>query len=146
MEKLKLPFNVKEMDDKEKEEFIKRINNGDIELLLEVRDHMANLKGFQTVLSFEKWRELVTKKLECLAYINDKYQKYNIFIIKFMIKQLKDSIETTVKRVKSAQGVKRFMIDDVDDIESEFNNLGSYIDGETTLSYPICGVTRQKNI
>lgn len=126
MEKLQLPFNVKMMDEKESSEFIDKVNNGDLELLIEVRDEKNNLKGFSTALSVNKKYELLKRKLNTLEYISKKVSNRHFY----GKKDIKYDLEILLKSMRRILDVKDFVIEDNKDIQGVLNELGSYTEAE----------------
>ncbi len=126
MEKLQLPFNVKMMDEKESSEFIDKVNNGDLELLIEVRDEKNNLKGFSTALSVNKKYELLKRKLNTLEYISREVSNRHFY----RKKAIKYDLEILLKSMRRLLDIKDFVIEDDKDIQGVLNELGSYTESE----------------
>lgn len=131
MEKLELPFNVIEMTEENKKDFVDKINDGDIEFMLEVKDNKGELLGFQPMLSLYFRDKLVKDKLCYLAYLNDK-----LHCSKFSKrKRILEEIKKCIKSIEYFYKYKCYFITDIDDIDDELRRLNSYTKEEMLLSF-----------
>ena len=131
MEKIELPFNVTKMGKKEAQEFIRKINEGEVEVLLEVRDENKTLKGFQTILPFGKWLELVEAQWKYLALLNKKLENIDSSL-KNVTKQ---QISAVMGNMQENKKIKTFKMENPKDMKSEIQKLNPYIEGDTALDY-----------
>lgn len=151
-ETVKLPFNATKMSLDDKKEFIDKINSGDIEVMLEVRDteklsatkdDNSDLIGFQTVLSLDKMYDFLQKQLQYLKLQSEKL-KNRKNLSKKEISSIASEVKLCKEEIDNIKDVKTFLITDIDDIDREFNNLGSYSLSDTVLSYKIRNVNYSK--
>lgn len=120
--KLKQPFNTKKMTERQMMSFIKKINNGKIELELEVRGYRNQLMGFQTIMPVDKLDELRDDCLLYSKYLLSKLKKASIF-------GKKNARAEWVKYralLERLNKIKNYWIDTPLDLEYELKLLESY--------------------
>lgn len=127
MEKLELPFNAVEMSEDEKIDLVYRLNHGDIDLLLEMRDNKGELIGFQPIISLDYIRRM----LLYYEYLNEKLSN----CICFRRKEILKDINELRKKLDCIYKHKCYFIADPDDIGDAIEYLGSYKKDEMLLSF-----------
>lgn len=131
MEKLEMPFNTTEMAVEDKINLVNRLNHGDIDILLEMRDNKGELIGFQPVISLDNRYRKIKRMLLYYEYLNEKLSNCK----RSRRKEILKDINELRKKLDCIYKHKCYFIADPDDIGDVIEYLESYKKDEMLLSF-----------
>lgn len=131
MGKLEMPFNAIEMAEEDKINLVNRLNHGDINVSLEMRDSKGELIGFQPIISLDNRYRKIKRMLIYFEYLNNKLSNCKHSKRKEILKDINE----LKRKLDTIYSHKCYFIADSDDIEDAIEYLGSYKKEEMLLSY-----------